>query len=366
MPIFSSMAPQKIGLRSPGAVRVRQELRHQEQRDALRAFRCVRQARQHQVDDVFRHVVFAGRDEDLRAGDFVGAVGLRLGLRAQQAQVGAAVGFGQAHGAGPFARDQLRQVELLLVVGAVLLQALVGAVRQARVHRPGLVRRVQHLVEGVVQRHRQALAAVFRIAGQRGPAAFHVLFIRFLEALRRGDGLGGGVVVAAFAVAGVVQREQHFLREFRAFLEHLVDDVGVDFLVRRQVLELFGDVQEFMQNELHIPDWRDVLTHVVLLTKVMIGGYLVGIAVILDQAREAAVRAVDGAGNAQEAGIVVHRQHQAVHLVDQLLGSVSGLQVAAVDGLLGAAHQGALPDRAPCRPARRGSGPDGRRIRRRR
>jgi hypothetical protein len=30
-----------------------------------------------------------------------------------------------------------------------------------------------------------------------------------------------------------------------------------------------------MQNELHIPDWRDVLTHVVLLTKVMIGGYLV-------------------------------------------------------------------------------------------
>src|SRR5207237_8082864 len=54
-----------------------------------------------------------------------------------------------------------------------------------------------------------------------------------------------------------------------AFLEPLVDDVGVDFLVRRQALELFGDVQELMQNELHIPNWRDVLTHIVLLTKVM-------------------------------------------------------------------------------------------------
>jgi hypothetical protein len=262
------MAPQKIGLRSPRrAVRVRQELRHQEQRDALRAFRCVRQARQHQVDDVLRHVVLAGRDEDLRAGDLVGAVGLRLGLRAQQAQVGAAVGFGQAHGAGPFARDQLRQVLALLFVGAVFLQALVGAVRQARVHGPGLVGRVQHLVEGVVQSHRQALAAVFRIAGQRRPAAFDVLLIRFLEALRRGHGLGGGVEVAAFAVAGVVQREQHFLRELRAFFQHLVDDVGVDFLVGRQVLEFFGDVEELMQHELHIPDWRDVLTHGVLLTR---------------------------------------------------------------------------------------------------
>ena len=82
--------------------------------------RRVRQARQHQVHDVLRHVVLAGGNEDLVAGDPVAAVGLRLGLRAQHAEVGAAVRLGQAHGAGPFARDELRQVQLLLLVGAVL------------------------------------------------------------------------------------------------------------------------------------------------------------------------------------------------------------------------------------------------------
>ena len=40
----------------------------------------------------------------------VAAVGLRLGLGAQQAQVGAAVRLGQAHGAGPLAAGQLGQV----------------------------------------------------------------------------------------------------------------------------------------------------------------------------------------------------------------------------------------------------------------
>jgi hypothetical protein len=75
--------------------------------------------------------VLAGADEDLVAGDLVAAVGLRLGLGAQQAQVGAAVRLGQAHGAGPLAAGQLGQVQLLLLLGAVRVQRLVGAVRQA-------------------------------------------------------------------------------------------------------------------------------------------------------------------------------------------------------------------------------------------
>jgi hypothetical protein len=53
-------------------------------------------------------------DEDLLAGDAVAAIGLRLGLAAQQAQVGAAVRLGQAHGAGPLAAGQLGQVQRLL------------------------------------------------------------------------------------------------------------------------------------------------------------------------------------------------------------------------------------------------------------
>ena len=53
------------------AVGIQLELRHEEQRDALRALRRARQARQHEVHDVLRHVVVAPRDEDLAAGDQV-------------------------------------------------------------------------------------------------------------------------------------------------------------------------------------------------------------------------------------------------------------------------------------------------------
>ncbi len=62
-----------------------------------------------------------------------GAVGLRLGLGAQHAEVGAAVRLGQAHRAGPLAGNQLRQVGLLLLVGAVGMQAL----RRRRATGPG-------------------------------------------------------------------------------------------------------------------------------------------------------------------------------------------------------------------------------------
>jgi hypothetical protein len=81
--------------------------------------------------------------------------------------------------------------------------------------------------------------------------------------------VGGGVVLAAFAVARVVQREQHFRGELAALFQHLVDDVGVDFAVVRQCFQFIFHFQELVQNELHIPDWRDVLTHDFLLMTFM-------------------------------------------------------------------------------------------------
>jgi hypothetical protein len=73
-------------------VGIDQELRHQEQRDALHAGRGVRQAGEDEMDDVVRHVVVAIGDEDLLAEDAVAAVGLRLGAAADQGQIG--TGFG--------------------------------------------------------------------------------------------------------------------------------------------------------------------------------------------------------------------------------------------------------------------------------
>ena len=121
------------------AVVVHEELRHDEKADALGAFPAARRLGQHQVDDVVRHVVVAGRDEDLLAGDGVAAVVLRFGAGAQHAQVGAAMRLGQVHGAGPFARHHLGQVGLLLLGRAVGVDRRIGAVGQALVHVEGEV-----------------------------------------------------------------------------------------------------------------------------------------------------------------------------------------------------------------------------------
>ena len=54
---------------------VRHEFRNQKQRNALGAGWRVGQARQHEMDDVVGQIVLAIGDEDLLAGDAVGAVG---------------------------------------------------------------------------------------------------------------------------------------------------------------------------------------------------------------------------------------------------------------------------------------------------
>ena len=110
------------------AVLVDEEFRHHEQRDAPAAFHRAGDPGQHQVDDVLGHVVLARRDEDLRAGDPVGAVALGFGVGAQQSQIGAALGLGQVHRAGPVAGNHLRQVGRLLLRSAVGVDRGIGPV----------------------------------------------------------------------------------------------------------------------------------------------------------------------------------------------------------------------------------------------
>src|SRR3546814_8070136 len=105
--------------RAKGAVFLHQELRHDEQRDTPGALRRIRQLRQHQVDDVLREVVLAGGDEDLGAGDLVASLTVRLGARADEAEVGAAVRLGEAHGARPAAVRRSEEKGPLLRLAAV-------------------------------------------------------------------------------------------------------------------------------------------------------------------------------------------------------------------------------------------------------
>jgi len=65
------------------AVGIEQELRHQKERDALRAGRRIGEPRQHQMNNVVGEVVLAVGDEDLLPGDAVAAVRRALGPGAQ-------------------------------------------------------------------------------------------------------------------------------------------------------------------------------------------------------------------------------------------------------------------------------------------
>ena len=93
--------------RAQRAVFVHQKLGHHKQADAFDAFGGTLYARQHEVDDVFRHIVFAVGDVNLGAKHFVSAIGLRLGARANRCQIRTRLGLGQVHRAGPLTRDEL-------------------------------------------------------------------------------------------------------------------------------------------------------------------------------------------------------------------------------------------------------------------
>ena len=244
-----------------GAAAHGQELRHDEKRNAFRALRRIGQTRQHQVHDALGHVVLAGGNEDLFPGDRVAAVRLRNRLRTQHAQVGAAMSLRQAHRSGPLAGHHLRQVQILLFRGPVLQQALVRADREPRIHRPGLVGRVLHLVERDLQQVRQALPAVLGLARQPLPARLAESVIRLLEALRRLYRLGRRVVGAAFDVAVHVGRQQPLLAELARLFDNMVHRLNIQIGVTRNLVEFPDRTEDFVQHELLIAQWRFVDGH---------------------------------------------------------------------------------------------------------
>src|SRR3546814_10490127 len=83
--------------------------RGEEQADSFSALGRVRQAGNHQMDDVAAEILIAGGNENLRAGDSEGAVSVRHGPGRKQAKVGSGGGLRQRHGASPLAGDHLRQ-----------------------------------------------------------------------------------------------------------------------------------------------------------------------------------------------------------------------------------------------------------------
>ena len=206
------------------AIGARQELRHEEERDALRARRRPLDACEDEMNDVVGQVVLAGRDENFLTRDGVGAVRLRDGLRLDEPEIGAAMRFGQVHRAGPLADRQLGQITRFQVVIAVRHQRRDGAAGEARIHREGDIGGTLVFAEERADEHREALAAICGIARQPDPAALDQRLVGLFEAL------GGGhaaviVALATLHVADAIERLDDLLDEFGAFAQDRLDNV---------------------------------------------------------------------------------------------------------------------------------------------
>src|SRR5215470_20028960 len=118
----------------------------------------------------------------------------------------------------------------------MLLDRVVGPVREARIHAEGKVGGADHLLHEEVERARQALPAVGGIAAERGPAALAEGVVGLSETLRRAHHaiLEG----AALLVAAAIERQQHLLAKLRALLEHGFEEIRRRLLVARKLAEL--------------------------------------------------------------------------------------------------------------------------------
>ena len=239
------------------AIRVHQKLGHDEQADppgSLAAARCLGQ---HQMDDVFRQVVIAGRDEDLLPRDQIAAVVLGFGPGAQDAQIGAAMRFGQVHRAGPVATDHPGQIGLLLRLGAVGVDRRIGAVGQALIHVEGHVGRHEQLSRGHAHHIGHALPAIVGVAIERRPAALLHRREGAVESLGRAH--HAVFQAAALSVAHGVQRRQNLGRQLAGGFQDRLGEAWFQILVARQAG--LRKLQHVMQRELHVADGRNVDRH---------------------------------------------------------------------------------------------------------
>ncbi len=131
---------------------------------------AVGQPRQHKMADVGGEIVIAPADIDLLAGDRVGAVAVRLCLGPKRAHIRPGLRFGQVHRAGPFARNQLGQVDRLDRIAGMVIQRLDLALRHQRVQLQRQAGRGHHVIDGRRHRLRQAHAAVFGAGARCRPS----------------------------------------------------------------------------------------------------------------------------------------------------------------------------------------------------
>ena len=235
-----------------------QELGYHKQGNPFGGVWRARQLGQHQMDNVVHQIVLTAGDPDFGALNRVAAIIIRRGFGANQAQIGATMGLGQAHGAGPFAGNQFFQIRLLKLFRAVGKEGADGTMRQAGVHAQRQVSGAHHLVHHEFQRVRQALAAKLQWRVQRGPATFDKLLVGLFEAVWSLDQFGFGVVAAALTVANLVGGLNDLCRQLAGLINDRGDQVRCGIGIFFQLVQLVC-TQHIKQQKAKIVRWCLVL-----------------------------------------------------------------------------------------------------------
>ncbi len=205
--------------------------------------------------------MLAAGDEDLGPADLVGAVGLRLGPGADDAQVGAGMRLGQAHGTGPDAGVHVRQVLVLQFVAGMGIERQAGAGGQHRIQAERQVGRVDQFLDLRRDHLGHTHAAVGRITADADPAAFGVGPVGLGEAGRGAH--RASVPLAAFLVARTVQRGDGTGGDLAGLFEDRRGGLGVDhFGQRRQLRPEPGDLEHLIEDEAHVAQRSFVISHV--------------------------------------------------------------------------------------------------------
>ena len=149
------------------------------------------------MDDIVGEIMFALSDVDILSADFVGVIGLFLGLCADEAEVGSGLRFGEVHGACPFAGDEFGEVFVFLLGRAVGVDGFDGALVEEGAEAEAHIGGLPHFLNGEGERPWEVLASV--IFGERDgvPATLGVFSIGVFEA-------GGGGDFSVFQLCAVI------------------------------------------------------------------------------------------------------------------------------------------------------------------
>ena len=227
---------------------VQEEFWDDEQADTLDARRRIGQAREHEMNDVFGKIVLAKADPNLGARELP-VIAMHFRLRRAQPEIRAALRFGQAHRAAPFAGHELGHVLLFQRLAGVAVNRMHRALAQPGAHGERLVARNLELVEHRADHGRRALATELdRLRDSHDPLSVELL-VELLEALRGRDGFLFRIVLEALEIRARVQR-QHLIRaEFRGLGEDRHGRLEVEILVRVQRRDLARIVEHLFEEE---------------------------------------------------------------------------------------------------------------------